>query len=231
MKSVKILLLSFFVLLAILSVAQTSFEPYFLYLKDSKVKIGHYNRRSIPQGFTVFTVIDYTDTDTIDYYTIKVETLDRYQRPINEETFDASFFEGEVVVEKLFLMNIDTLTLIDEASYLIEGRDYVIPAFLGNGIALSSTWVELIKDEKTVYKISEFSRVVDSFEKIKTAAGEFDACIISSKLEMNYGETTLLSVYAYYTRGIGPVRINYYNTKRKLVRYSEIVEYSIPGKS
>lgn len=214
-----------------ISIAQTNFEPYFLYLKDSKVKIGHYNRRAIPLGFTVYTVTDYTDTDTIDYFTLKVETLDRYQRLLNTETFDARFFEGEVVVEKLFMMNVDTLAVIDEANYVIEGRDYVIPAFLGNGIALSSAWVELIKNDQSAYKISEFSRMVDSFEKIKTAAGEFDACLISSKLETNYGENELFSVYAYYTRGIGPVRINYFNTKRKLVKYSEIVEYSIPGKS
>lgn len=214
-----------------LSNAQTSFEPYFLYLKDSKVKIGHYNRRAIPQGFTVYTVTSYNDTDTVDYFTIKVETLDRYQRLLNTENFDARFFEGEVVVEKLFMMNVDTLAAIDEANFDIEGRDYVIPAFLGNGITLSSAWVELIKNDVSAYKISEFSRVVDSFEKIKTAAGEFEACIISSKLESHYGETELLSVYTYYTRGIGPVRINYFDTKRKLVRYSEIVEYSIPGKS
>lgn len=214
-----------------MSNAQTNFEPYFLYLKDSKVKIGHYNRRAIPQGFTVYTVADYNDTDTIDYYTIKVETLDRYQRLLNTETFDARFFEGEVVVEKLFMMNVDTLAAIEEDNFVIEGRDYIIPAFLGNGIALSSAWVELIKNDVSAYKISEFSRTVDSFEKIKTTAGEFDACLISSKLETNYGETELLNVYAYYTRGIGPVRIDYFNAKRKLVRYSEIVEYSIPGRS
>lgn len=231
MKSLKFFLLNFFAFWAIISSAQTNFEPYFLYLKDSKVKIGHYNKRAIPQGFTVYTVTEYIDTDTIDYFTLKVETLDRYQRLLNTETFDARFFEGEVVVDKLFMMNVDSLAVIDETNYIIEGRDFVIPAFMANGIALSSAWVEFIKNDQSAYKISEFSRMVDSFEKIKTAAGEFDVCLISSKLETNYGENELFSVYAYYTRGIGPVRINYFNTKRKLVKYSEIVEYSIPGKS
>lgn len=229
MRDVTLNLILFFTLLSAISVAQTNFEPYFIYKKDSKVKIGHYNLRAVPQGFTVYTVTDYIDTDTIDYFTLKVETLDRYQRLQKTESFKARFFEGEVVIEKLFLIDLDMLASIE--NYTVEGRDYVIPAFLGNGIVLSPAWAEMIKNDTSAYKISEFSRIVDSFDKIKTAAGEFDACIITSKLETRYGETELLSVYSYFSRGLGPVRTNYYNTKRKLVRYSELVEYDVPGKS
>lgn len=224
-------LILFLILVSTISVAQTNFEPYFIYKENSKVKIGHYNIRAVPQGYTIYTVTDYIDTDTVDYFTLKVETLDRYQRLQKTENFNARFFEGEVVIEKLFLVNLEFLTSIDDEDYIIEGRDYVIPAFLGNGIAISPSWVEMIKNDTSEYKVSEFSRVVDSFDKIKTVAGEFDACIISSKLETRYGETEFLSVYSYFSRGLGPVRTNYYNAKRKLVRYSEIVEYSVPDKS
>jgi hypothetical protein len=211
--------------------AQTDFEPYFIYKKGSKIKIGHFNLRSVPQGYSVYTVEDVNETDSISYLTIKVETLDKYQRPINSQNFSATFHEGEISFDKRFMINVDTLAILDEENYNISGKNLVIPAFLGNGISLASAWVELTKNDTTALKISEFSRVVDNFEKIETEIGEFDVCLISSKLETRYIETELLTVNTYYSKGIGPVRINYYNVKRKMIKFSEIVEISIPGKS
>lgn len=211
--------------------AQTDFEPYFIYQKGSKIKIGHFNKRQIPQGYTVYTVIDVNETDSVDYLKLQVESLNKYQKELNSEIFWAEYHEGEIKIEKLFMLSVDTLAKIDEESYNIAGRDYILPAFLGNGIALSSAWVELSNNDSIAFKVSEYSRVVDNFEKINTAIGEFDVCVISSKLETKYNEPLLYTVYTYFSKGIGPVRTYYYNTKRKLVKYSEIVEMDIPGKS
>ncbi|HOZ30641.1 MAG TPA: hypothetical protein PLL66_06955 [Bacteroidales bacterium] len=210
--------------------AQTDFEPYFIYQKGSKIKIGHFNKRQIPQGYTVYTVIDVTKTDSIDYLKLQVESLNKYQKALNSEIFWAEYHEGEIKIEKLFMLPVDTLAIIDEENYDIEGRDYILPAFLGNGIALSSAWVELSSNDSIAFKVSEYSRVVDNFEKIKTEIGDFDVCVISSKLETQYDVPELFTVYTYFSKGIGPVRTYYYNTKRKLVKYSEIVEMDIPGK-
>lgn len=211
--------------------AQTDFEPYFIYQKGSKIKIGHFNSRSIPQGYSIYTVEDVNETDSVSYITFKVETLDKYQRPLHSQNFNAKFHEGEISIEKLIMIPVDTLATIEEENYQIEGKDFVIPAFLGNGINLASAWVELSVNGSTAYKVSEYSRVVDNFEQIKTGIGNFEACVISSKLESVFGEAELLTVYTYYSKGIGPVRTDYFNTKRKMVKYSEIVAIEIPGKS
>jgi hypothetical protein len=211
--------------------AQTDLEPYFIYQKGSKIKIGHFNKRQIPQGYTVYTVIDVNETDSVDYIKLKVESLNKYQKFLNSEIFLAEYHDGEMKIEKLFMLPIDTLARIDEETYDISGRDYILPAFLGNGIALAAAWVELSNNDTIAFKVSEYSRIVDNFEKINTAIGEFDVCVISSKLETKYGEPILYTVYTYLSKGIGPVRTYYYNTKRKLVKYSEIVEMDIPGKS
>lgn len=211
--------------------AQTDFEPYFIYKKGSVVKMGHFNRRHIPLGYSIYTVEDVIETDTMNYITLKVETLDKYQRPLNVERYNASFFEGEMIIDKLFLLPVDTLASIVEDNYNIDGKDFVIPAFFGSGIGLSSSWVELVDENNKSIKVSEYSRVVDNFENIETAIGKFEACVISSKLEYRFSENELLTVNTYYSKGIGPVRINYYDTKRKMIKYSEIVEMEIPGKS
>jgi len=211
--------------------AQTDFEPYFIYQKGSKIKLGHYNIRRIPQGYTVYTIEDVNETDSVSYLTLKVDSQDKYGKPLNSEIFTAMFFEGEISIEKLFMLPVDTLVGLNKDDYSIKGRDFIIPAFLGNGIAISSAWVELSEGDSTAYKVSEYSRMVDKFENIQTGIGDFDACVISSKLETNFGETELLTVQSWYSKGIGPVRVNYYNTKRKLIRYSEIIEMQIPGKS
>lgn len=210
--------------------AQTDLEPYFIYQKGAKIKIGHFNKRQVPQGYTVYTVIEVNETDSVDYLKLQVESLNKYQKSLHSEIFAAEYNAGEMKIEKLFMLPIDTLATIDEDEYNIDGRDYILPAFLGDGIALSSAWVELTENDSIAFKVSEYSRVVDNFEKIKTTVGEFDVCVISSKLETQYDEPTLYTVYTYLSKGIGPVRTYYYNTKRKLVKYSEIVEMEIPGK-
>ena len=156
-------------------------EPYFIYKEGAKIKIGHFNKRKIATGYTVYTVTEVIKTDSINYLTLLAETQDRYHKSISSKVLNASYFDGEIVIDKLFLIPIDSLVKIPN-HYEINGRDFVIPAFLANGIALSSAWVEVVSESNNHFKISEYSRIVDSFEKVKTNIGEFDACVIASKI-------------------------------------------------
>ena len=73
--------------------------------------------------------------------------------------------------------------------------------------------------------------MVDKFEKIKTLNYSFDACLISSKYEIQSDEQSknvFYTVEKWYAPELGPVRIYYYNNKRKLVKFSEVVDYFLP---
>ena len=231
MKEVKSVLIILFLGLSLFGVSQTDFEPYFIYQKGAKVKIGHFSKNKMLQSYTVYSITNVIETDSIRYITINVESLDRYERHISSMNFDAECFEGEFSVNKLFLFPIDTLIALGSDKLDVVGRNFIVPSFLGNGISLISAWVELDVGNNQYYKVSEYSRVVEKFESIKTDIGDFDACVISSKLESQFSNTEFYTVYKWYAKGIGPVRINYYNKQRKLVRYSEIVEVDLPKKT
>ncbi len=231
MKGIHGLILFVLVFISTLGFSQTDFEPYFMYQEGAKVKIGHYNRRQIPLGYSTYTVSSVIETDSIDYLTIIVGTFDKYDKPLHELSFDAEFFEGQVSIDKLILLPIDSLIAIEGNEWDVMGRDLIIPSYLGVGIEVTSAWIELYTEDNKLFKASEFSRVVERFEEIETAAGNFDACMISSKVELIIGESKLYTLNTWFAKGIGPVRINYYNEKRKFVRYSEVIEVSLPDKS
>lgn len=231
MKELRGVILFVLVFISTLGFSQTDFEPYFMYQEGAKVKIGHYNKRQIPLGYSTYTVSSVIETDSIDYLIIKVETSDKYDKPLHELSFDAEFFEGQVSIDKLILLPIDSLILIEDKDWDIMGRDLIIPSFLGDGIEVASAWIELYTDDNKLLKASEFSRIVERFEEIETEAGDFDACMISSKVELIIGESKVYTLNTWFAKGIGPVRINYFNEKRKLVKYSEVIEVSLPDKS
>jgi hypothetical protein len=222
---------SIFLMVGLIGFSQNTNEPYFIYQKGAKIKIGHFTKMNIPTSFTVYTITDVVKTDTMNYLTLKVETLDKYQKFVMSKDFSASYFDGEIDIDKLFLIPIDSLPEIPQSDIDVMGRNFIIPSFLGDGIELSAAWVEVKIDSTSSVKVSEYSRVVDAFEKITTDIGDFDACLISSKLERKFGDVELFTVYTWYSKGIGPVRTNYYNLKRKLVKYSEVVEIYIPKES
>lgn len=212
-------------------IAQDDSAPYFLYEEGTKVKIGHYNKRKIPQAFTVYTVKNVIKTDSIDYITISVESQDKYQKPLNSFEFEAELEDGNFAIEKTFLIPIDTLAAIEENDWNIDGRDYIMPAFIATGIELSAAFVSLETDDNKYYQVSQFSRQVEKFETLETEVGEYETCVVSSKLELQLGEPEIYTVFTWYAKGIGPIRVNYYNKKRKFVKYSEIVEIIQPEKS
>lgn len=211
--------------------SQKADAPYFIYEKGAKIKIGHYNKRRVPQGFTVYTVTNVRETDSVDYITIKAESFDPYQKPLNSTEIEAVYNDGEIAIDMLYLIPIDSLAAMSRENWDLNGRDFIMPAFLGNGLALTAAYVELQTDDHKFIKVSEFSRMVDKFEKIKINIGEFETCLISSKLEMQFAENELFTIHTWYSKGIGPLRTNYYNNKRKLVKYSEVVEIIAPEKS
>jgi hypothetical protein len=211
--------------------SQNDNPPYFIYEEGATIKIGHFNKRQIPQGFTVYTIINVNKTDSTNYLTIKAESLDKYQKPLNTTEYEAEFHDGEILIDMLYLMPIDTLAAISGDEWNIIGKDFSMPAFLGNGLPLTSSYILLENDNNKYFKVSEYSRTVDKFEKLKTEFGEFETCVISAKLELQFAETKLYTIYTWYSKGIGPLRTNYYNEKRKLVKYSEIVEMTLPEKS
>ena len=211
--------------------SQDNDAPYFIYKKGAKIKIGHFNKRQIPQGYTVYTVTDVNETDSVNYITIKAETFDPYEKPLNFTEIEAVYKDGEISLDMLYLIPVDSLAAISLEDWNLQGRDFIMPAFLGNGISLKAAYVELETDDNRYIKVSEFSRIVDKFEKLKTNIGEFETCVISSKLEMQFAENELFTIYTWYSKGIGPLKTNYYNNKRKLVKYSEVVEIVMPEKS
>lgn len=231
MKDIRGVIILAFIIISTLGFSQTDFEPYFMYQEGTKVKIGHFNKRQIPLGYSTYTVSNVEETDSIDYLTIKVETSDKYDKPLYELSFNAEFFEGEISIDKLILLPIDTLIVIKDNDWDIMGRNLIIPSFLGAGIEVASAWIELYTDDNKLYKASEFSRIVERFEEIDTEAGEFETCMISSKVELIVGESKIYTLNTWFAKGIGPVRINYFNEKRKLVKYSEVIEVSLPEKS
>ncbi len=211
--------------------SQDNDAPYFIYEQGAQIKIGHFNKRQIPQGYTVYTVANVTETDSVDYITIKAETFDPYEKPLNVTEIQAVYEDGGISIDMLYLIPVDTLAAISIEDWDLQGRDFIIPSFLGNGIALTAAYVEIETVDNRYIKVSEFSRMVDKFEKLKTSVGEFETCVISSKLEMQFAENELFTIHTWYSKGIGPLRTNYYNNKRKLVRYSEVVEIVMPEKS
>ena len=229
---------SFFILFSLFflhfgfnSLSQSNDAPYFIYEEGAKIKIGHFNKRQVPQGYTVYTVTNVINTDSVNYLTIKAESLDKYQKPLNTTEFEAEYFDGDISIDMLYLMPVDTLASIVDTNWNIIGRDFNMPAFLGNGLALTSSYVILETDNNKYFKVSEYSRMVDKFENLETDLGEFETCMITSKLELQFTETQLYTISTWYSKGIGPLRVNYYNEKRKLVKYSEIVEIVLPEKS
>ncbi|MDD2634376.1 MAG: hypothetical protein PHW82_02630 [Bacteroidales bacterium] len=205
--------------------------PYFIYEKGAEIKIGHFNKRNIPQGYTVYKVTNVNETDSVDYIVISAETFDPYEKPLNSIEINAFYHGGEISLDMLYLIPVDTLAAISETNWNLNGRNFIMPAFLGNGMSLMAAYVELETADNRFIKVSEFGRVVDKFENLKIDIGEFETCLISSKLEMKFAENELYTIYTWYSKGIGPIRTNYYNNKRKLVKYSEVVEITMPEKS
>ncbi len=229
MKSLSFIIISaIFIFLGFKGFAQNPDAPYFIYQEGAKIKIGHFNKRKVPQGYTVYTVSNVNETDSVDYITIKAESLDPYQKPLNSTEFEAEFYNGEISIDMIYLMPVDTLATIEDNDWDINGKRFIIPAFLANGISLSASYITLETDNNKHFKASEFSRVVDNFEKLDTDLGKFETCVISSKLELQFAETEIYNITTWYSKGIGPVRTNYYNQKRKLTKYSEIVEIILP---
>ncbi len=220
-----------FILFSFNSFSQNSDAPYFIYEEGAKIKIGHFNKRQVPQGYTIYTVTSAINTDSINYITIKAESLDKYQKPLNSTEFEAEYFNGDISIDMLYLMPIDTLAAINDNDWDIIGRKFNMPSFLANGLALTSSYIILETDNNKYFKVSEFGRIVDRFEKLDTKLGEFETCMITSKLELQFAETEIFTISTWYSKGIGPLRVNYYNEKRRLVKYSEIVEIILPEKS
>lgn len=213
------------------SFSQVSAQPYFISEKGSKLTICHYNLRSVPLSYTVYSVVDVEVRDSKEFVDLKIENFDKYKRFLNSHKISAQITDEGFLLDKTFIMDIDTLLKLNNQDYIVNGRDFLIPFHFNTGMSLISSWIEYLENDQTKYKVSEFARTIENYETVSTKIGDFDAWVVLSKQEINYGNTEMFTVSTYYSKGIGPVRINYYNSKRKLAKYSEIVAYEIPEKS
>lgn len=222
----------FFIFIAVLifisnSQSQNSDILYFLNKENSMLKIGHFNKTYTPSGYTQYKIEKVTETDSSKILTMSIVNFDKFNKPFSFDTINVVKQKSFLKIDPEFLISDQNISFKEN---IISGREIVFPAILSTGMGLSSAWIEFHSKEKYL-KISEFSRMVDKFEKIKTLNYSFDACLISSKYEIQSDEQSknvFYTVEKWYAPELGPVRINYYNNKRKLVKFSEVVDYFLP---
>ncbi len=208
------------------SQSQNSDILYFLNKENSMLKIGHFNKTYNPSGYTQYKIEKVTQTDSSRILIMSIVNFDKYNKPFSFDTINIIKQNGFFKIDPEFLISDQNIAINEN----ISGREVLFPTVLSTGMGLSSAWIEFYSNEKYL-KISEFSRVVDKFEKIKTLNYSFDACLISSKYEIQsdeQSENRFYTVEKWFAPELGPVRINYYNNKRKLVKFSEVVEYYLP---
>lgn len=224
-----LIFLAFVIFFSLNSIAQNDINTaYFLTQEGSKSKIGHFNHRQRPMSYTVLSVLSVEPDEDAKKIKLNVSQYDKFDNYVSETIFHLIYRNGEVLIPGSYLFSQELPDYqISEASEM-RSRDFIIPAFLGNGMNLKPAFAETETVGNQTIKVTDFGRTVDNFEKIDTKAGVFDACVISSKREITNGETEVYTVYSWYSKGVGPVLTRYYNDKRKLVRYSEIVELNIP---
>lgn len=224
MKKHFLLLLFIFHIINIFSQENSRF--YFLCEQESMIKLGHFNKRYIASGYTEYRIKQIIQTDSSKTLVMLVTNYDKFNKILSQDTIFIKKTNELLRIEPEFLISDQNI----EINSFLSNHELIIPQELSAGMALNSAWIEVESSEK-YYKFSEFSRTVDKFEKVKTLIGYFDACLISSKFEVQTNEQTenlFFSVEKWYAPGLGPVRINYYNNKRKLVKFSEVVEYKLP---
>jgi hypothetical protein len=208
-------------------VSQNDNQAYFLLSEGSTIRLGHFNRRQRPLGFTEYKVVEVSENEQGKDVVIRISHFDRLNNPLYDGEISVVLNNGDVVLPGEYLLYSEFLEYSVSTDAETRDRDMIIPGFLGNGMNLTPSFIEL-EDNHSVVKITDFSRVVNNFETITTAAGEFDACVISSKREVQTDEMEVYTVYTWLSQGIGPVKMRYYDERRKLVKYSELIDYQ-PG--
>lgn len=201
---------------------------FFLTKEGAKSRIAHFNRRNRTTGFTDYEVISVSEKETGKEIRLRITKLDQYQNPLYEKEHDISYTNGELVIPAEYLLFTELPEMASSSNNNVRERDIIIPAFLGNGMSLTSSFIEIDTGGTLPLKVSDFSRTVNNFESIETPAGDFQACVISSKREVQNEATEIYTVYTWISQGVGVVKTQYFNDRLRLVKYSKIIELVIP---
>lgn len=203
-------------------------DIYFLLKEGAQSKIAHFNRRNRPTGFTEYEVINVNEEKDRVKIDFKVKKLDRHEEIISESEFTIANINGEMIWPAEYLLFTEMSEDFQIQNEEQRSRDLILPAFLGNGMNLAPSFIEIENGNQTTVKVSDFGRTVNNFESIETPAGDFKACVIFSKREIQNDETDVFSVYTWISQGVGVVKTQYFNDRLRLVKSSKIVELYIP---
>ncbi len=210
------------------TVAQKDNSGYFLITEGAKTRLGHFNRRQRPLGFTEYKVLNVKENEIGKDVVLKISHFDRLNNPLSETELTVKYKNGDVILPAEYLLFIELPEHSESLDMDSRNRELVIPGFLGNGMNLTPSFIEL-NNEQSLIKVTDFSRTVNNFENVATAAGDFASCVITSKREVLSDKMEVYTVYTWLSQGVGPVKMRYYDERLKLVKYSEILEFT-PGR-
>ena len=216
------------IVLVISAFAQSDCNPYILLSEGSKWEVETYNSKDKYEGKQAYEVVSVEGTEdgllaTINFVTYNKKGKEEFR---DEVTFECK--DGVVSMDMSKYIPSEMIESFENMKFEMEADRMSIPKELSVGQQLDdgSLTMTISGPVSMTFKTEVVDRKVESKEKVKVPAGEFEAYKLTSTLKFSGMIKMERKSVEYISEGVGVVRTESYDKSGKLESYTVMSNYS-----
>jgi len=160
---------------------------------------------------------------------VETETLDKKGETMSKGSFGMECKGGAIYIDMSSMLDPHTMAGFSTMEAEISGDALQIPSDLAAGQTLPDGTMEMKVNtgglRMMTIRLAITDRKAEAEETLTTPAGSFDCIKISQNTEMKMVIKMKYKTLSWYAMGVGIVRTENYNSKGKLMSYSELTKF------
>lgn len=207
------------------TIAQNACSTYFPFKEGTKFQMTNFNGKGKKEG-----IVDHEIT-TIknDVATMSTKVSDEKGKEVISSDYEVTCNGNGISIDFKSMMNAELFKQYKDMNMEMSGTNIEFPNNLKVGQSLKDAKFEMAIDMsgiKMKMTVDMVNRTVDTKESITTSAGTFDCFLISYDSEISMGIKRTFKNKEWIAEGIGMVKSENYNSKGKLMSYSELTKFN-----
>ncbi len=233
MKNTTISLLGFFLIaFTATSPAQDNLceSGYMPFKEGLSYELTNYNKKGKMLSASRTKITSITSSGEGVKAVVETETLDKKGESINQSSFGMECKGGTIYVDMSSMLDPQAMAGFSTLEAEVSGDALQLPNDLSAGQTLPDGTLEMKVSTGGLKMMTIWlaitDRKVEAEETVTTPAGSFDCIKMSQNSEMKMVIRKKYKTVSWYAKGVGIVRTESYNSKGKLMSYSELTKFA-----
>jgi hypothetical protein len=200
----------------------------------TRFTVGHFDKKGKMTAYVDNMLEDLQQTENGTEVMLSTATFNALDQHQLDNVYDVYCLDNITQYDLLHQLHPSIITSILDYSVEVSGEGFQYP----NNLALGDTIPSATMNLRVTDNNKELQKIVISISKVRvtgvkksmtTPAGTFECTEISYQLDVNRGFAESFQAVQYIAPNVGIVRTNKFDKKKKLVSYSQMTKFRLPG--